>query len=450
MAISEIIEVRLAPFKSFENAVLPLDDVTILTGRNSSGKSNALDAVEVLARLATGESIADALDSRGGRRLPVRGGARGCAPHHGSSFSIGCTVRVEEDTYAFDVTIDVEDDMRVVAESLTGPVVAVKSGSKSQGPLYRTTGGASGGPAVQAEVHNGHRAPNPKQQFRDNRLLLGQVAASLPMKNRAQISVHRGIEAVVAALKGVFHLDPVPHLMREFVQARDDELRRTADNLSAAVHRLRQSNPDAADELDDLVRHVVDENVQGLGTVTSQLGDVMLALREARPPLGADLTPAREMSDGLLRVVAVAAALLASDDGLDVAEEVVPADPKGHAIRGGVLVVIEELENGLHPSQAARLLDLVQRRAATAGTRVLVTTHSPALLDAAEGVLNEHIVVCHRGDDGYSVITPLTELPTYLSAMAQGSLGDAVTAGRLVGEKPPSADHSEFLALLEG
>jgi AAA domain, putative AbiEii toxin, Type IV TA system len=57
-------EVRLTAFKSYRDAVLPLDAVTVLTGRNSSGKSNALDGIEVLGRLASGEDLADALDGR--------------------------------------------------------------------------------------------------------------------------------------------------------------------------------------------------------------------------------------------------------------------------------------------------------------------------------------------------------------------------------------------------
>ncbi|MEV7779697.1 AAA family ATPase [Kitasatospora sp. NPDC088351] len=47
-------EVRLTAFKTFHDAVLPLTPLTLLIGRNSSGKSNALDALEVLSRLAQG------------------------------------------------------------------------------------------------------------------------------------------------------------------------------------------------------------------------------------------------------------------------------------------------------------------------------------------------------------------------------------------------------------
>jgi predicted ATPase len=67
--------VRLTRFKSFAGAELPIGDLTVLTGRNSSGKSNALDAIEVLARLAEGEDLADALDGRRREDGPIRGGS---------------------------------------------------------------------------------------------------------------------------------------------------------------------------------------------------------------------------------------------------------------------------------------------------------------------------------------------------------------------------------------
>src|SRR5215475_6823592 len=43
-------EVHLTAFKSFQNATLPILPLTVLTGRNNSGKSNALDGIEVLSR----------------------------------------------------------------------------------------------------------------------------------------------------------------------------------------------------------------------------------------------------------------------------------------------------------------------------------------------------------------------------------------------------------------
>ena len=86
MEPSVVEEVRLTRFKSFRDAVLPLDPLTLIVGRNGSGKSNALDGLWALSRLATGDDVRDALD--GGRDGPaVRGGAAGCAPFGESAFA---------------------------------------------------------------------------------------------------------------------------------------------------------------------------------------------------------------------------------------------------------------------------------------------------------------------------------------------------------------------------
>lgn len=75
-----ISELRLTAFKSFRDVTLPLAPLTVLIGRNGGGKSNALDALEVLSRLAKGAEIRDALDGVSRDAGPVRGGVEGCPP----------------------------------------------------------------------------------------------------------------------------------------------------------------------------------------------------------------------------------------------------------------------------------------------------------------------------------------------------------------------------------
>ena len=160
------------------------------------------------------------------------------------------------------------------------------------------------------------------------------------------------------------------------------------------------------------------EHTNDIVVTRSELGDVMLALEEGLPQ-HLELTPAREMSDGLLRFVAVTTALLTPNRGLDID----PGLTVGDGARG-VLLVIEEVENGFHPSQAGRVLQLIKEASSDLAKKVMVTTHSPALLNAMTDKLNRSIIVCYRDtESGLSRLSGLTQLPRYAEAMASGKLG---------------------------
>lgn len=426
-------EVRLTAFKSFHGAALPLAPLTVLIGRNSSGKSNALDGLEVLSRLARGDDINEALESRRSAAGPVRGGLSGCVPHGSDRFSLGCTVGTEHGPITFDVTIKVEPEVQIIEERLTGPT---SNGTKA----LLTSGEPSTHRAdIDASWHNGKPGRNPRAPFRSSRLLTSQLQLRVPGDSEGEIDTVWAAEALLTALTGAFHLDPVPHLMRQYVPARDTHLRRTAENLSAAVGNIQRRDPGLFARLVDLLRGLADHDIERLAVTKSELGDVMLALDEG--VLG--LTPAREMSDGMLRFLAITASLLTGGEGLDLG----PAPDGG--IDRSLTLVIEELENGLHPSQAAEVLRLVRGAATESATRVLITTHSPALLSALSGDDHQGVIVCSRDRaTGTSLLTRLTELDGYATAMGAGPLGDVVTHGRLMRGERGEQDYAEFDRLL--
>lgn len=425
-------EVRLTAFKSFRDESFRLSPLTVLIGRNSSGKSNALDGLEVLSRLARGDEIGEALDGRRGPDGAVRGGLAGCVPHGSDRFTLGCTVRTDRGPISLDVTVQVDPDVRIVEERLSGPT------EEGQRTLLRSRGHDQDENRIVAEVQ-GVEWQDPALAFLlDSQLLSAQFPPS--SKGLTGISNTFGcLHTMTSVLKGVFHLDPVPHLMRQYVPARDADLRRTGENLSAAIGRIERTDPRTFDRLVALLRGLSDHEIARLAVSRSDLGDVMLALDEG--PLG--LTPAREMSDGTLRFLAITTALLTGGNGLDLgASAVDPADRS-------LMLVIEELENGLHASQAAEVLDLVREARAESGTQVLATTHSPALLSALDASDHEGVVVCWRDrETGRSRLTRLTDLPGYPAAMAAGSLGDVVTGGRLRVRDQGDPDYSEFNRLL--
>jgi predicted ATPase len=423
---SVIEEVRLTSFKSFTEAVLPLDELTLLVGRNGSGKSNALDGLAALSRLAQGEDLREALD--GGREGPaVRGGVAGCAPLGESAFSLGCTVRTGDQTVGFDVTVQVEPVVQVVHEEL-----------RIDGLLVLGTLPPS---IDSADITAVWDAPTDRKViFRAGRLLSTQVLARIPATSEGQ-RLHLAAARLLAALRGVFVLDPVPHLMRQYVPRRDILLRRDADNLSAAVASLLE-DPATAGVLADALSSLNEQKVMNVTTSRSELDDVMLTLVERFR--GQDhQVPARIMSDGTLRFLAILVSLLQAPT-IDTMPEPLASE---EAV-GQTTIVVEELENGLHASQAQLLLGLIREEIKGRRVRALATAHSPALLDALTGEEHRSVVVCQRDEQGRSHLYRLSDLPNYLDVVASGGLGQAAERDQLRRRPTSSRSPSEALAVI--
>jgi hypothetical protein len=115
-------------------------------------------------------------------------------------------------------------------------------------------------------------------KVRGRRTSTAQWPAHLIPRNPADRAVVRAAEAVTLVLRGTFHLDPIPHLMREYVPGRDTELRRTGENLSASIGRLAREDRGTFDRIVAFVREVADTPVRDLAVSESGLGDVMLAV----------------------------------------------------------------------------------------------------------------------------------------------------------------------------
>ena len=415
MSRAELTVLRLPAFKSVRGAEIPIGPVTLLVGRNGSGKSNVLDGLAVLSAFAAGGDLRDSLD--GARPGPVvRGGSEGCAPLGSSSFEIGCTATYAGAEYHLDLTVQVSPTVKIHSERLWS---VWTSGTRKGEPVdyLRSDPPDEYSGDISVRWNNGRPGINPAVTMRATQLLTAQAATRVPATTKAGTKVHEVAAIMLSAISGIFILDPLPHQMREYVPERDNVLRRNADNLSAVLRRL-SADPDARDTLLDSTRSLSEAQVSDMSSVSSQLGDVMVTIKEL---IGGEkrAVSARLMSDGTLRFLAIVAAML------DVPPQAL------NEIDGSRVLVAEELENGLHPSQAALLLDRLKTTAAHGQIRTVATTHSPAILDALTGDDHRSVMVCTRDQQGWSRVDRLTDFPDYFETVGQTSLGESAVRDRL-------------------
>lgn len=404
--------VRLGAFKSYRDQELSLRPVTLLVGRNASGKSNALDALSLLSLLAEGRDVSD-LERDDLEVAGLRGGVSGAAPFGESPLRVGCTVAGEGGRATLDVEIDTAGPPEIISESLT---LHDGDGDKA---LIQSARTAPGSRIADVKVYSGR---HPKSyQLLSSRLASAQALGKVAGDTKARKLVLEICERVVDVLQGVFVLDPVPGRMREYVRI-GSAPDRSGSKLSAIIHSL-QGDPHAWGRLTELVRSLVGASVDVTFAEAklpdARIVDVMVALRESMGERRFT-TDARLMSDGTLRYLSIVSSLLhlrASGTG-------------------GRTLVVEEIENGLFPSQASRVLDLLRDEATDQGVQLVATTHSPALLDALRPADHAGVVICDRGPDGLSQLRRLTEHPRYVEIAGAGAIGRAVTQGEL--ERAPT------------
>ena len=399
-------------WKSHRDSVLHIDPLSVLIGTNASGKSNALDALLFLHRIANGSQLTIALQGDG-TQTAVRGGIEWAARRPGDAFSLRVIVRADEQMdyeYSIDgcvrsnrCDLTAEQLIRIKYRSGKNGVRGTENGRIN---LFTTDPCASDAPNIVARLYNEKRG-TPRPLSRSNAVLY-QLMGQKPRQE-----IQDGIAVVIKALQSIFILDPIPAHMRGYSPL-SDQLEPDARNIAGVLAALPDSRKldiesaltRYASELPEKdIRRVYAEPVGKFGS------DAMLYCDEH---WGDDdenaAVDARGMSDGSLRFLAILAALLTRPTGS--------------------LLVVEEVDNGLHPSRAQLLLRMLKEVGADRMVDIVVTTHNPALLDAMGTEMVPFITVAHRdpatGDSQLTLLEDIADLPKLL---AQGTVGRLSSRG---------------------
>jgi len=419
-----ITELRLKNWKSFSDATLYIDPVTILIGTNASGKSNTLDALLFLQRIASGVGVYQAI--HGDVNLqPIRGGMEWVCRRPSNIFSLEIILNTKDKDIDHRYTLNVQVN-GIKAEVCDEEMTLLKYGPRSQNPkesrLYYTQQQGNTTPGLSAYFSTGTKGPGKKIELSRSYSVLAQ-AESLSLRKEVQ----DGIREIISQLQMIFVFDPVPSHMRDYTPF-SEILKPDGSNMAGVLAALEPARKkDVEETLTRYLRKIPEGDIQRIWTepVGKFETDAMLYCEEKwfeeqmglvdsenLPSSDTHIVDARGMSDGTLRFLAIVTAMLTRQPGS--------------------LLVIEEVDNGLHPSRAHILIGMLKELGKKRSIDVIVTTHNPALLDAAGVAMVPFITVVHRYEkNGASKLTLLEDLRQLPKLMAYGTLGRLSMEGQL-------------------
>lgn len=347
--------VVLRNYKSIGHCDVRLSPLTYLIGQNGAGKSNFLDALHFV-RDALAGSLDNAINERGGLN-EVRRRSSG----HPTHFGIRIEFRLKdgrEGLYAFDVGAmasggyEVQHEKCIIDGIGRGPFFRIEKGR-----LIDSSEAAF--PAITAD-----------------RLAL--VAAS-------GFTSFRPVFDALTAM-GFYNLNP--ELMRELQKPQDGRLLKpVGENIASVIGHLERVAPDRVQIIKEYLQSVV-PMVHGMER--KAIGP--METLEFRQDMAGAKHPwkflAQNMSDGTLRALGVLTALL-----------------QGNIDYSPTLIGIEEPETALHPAASSALREVLIQ--ASNDTQVLITSHSPDLMDDRSIDIDAILAVVSEG--GETKIAPLDE-----------------------------------------
>ena len=424
--------VHIKGYKSLHDLELEVGPFCVLFGPNAAGKSNFLDALQLLSRIVQSRTLKDAFAP------PYRG-----TPLESFSFpENGLKGLLAQDTSRLSFEVDVELSPRTI-EKVDRLVREMK----------RTK--------TVREEHESYLASGKSEYVRERFLryrieleiapksgilrVVDEHLAALTQKGEPKAARNPFLEKVKGKLHlrmekqshpayHDLHLDhsilsmPLypphyPHLvaMREELSSwyvfyfEPRERMRTPNPVKEVTH-IGMMGEDLAAFLNTLratderqfrgigkALHAVIPSVTGIDVEVTDLGEVELRIQE-----GSAQIPARVVSEGTLRVLGLLS-LSASKDPIS-------------------LIGFEEPENGVHPRRVRLIAELLKTRASEGDTQLIVTTHSPILPDL---IPDDSLYVCRK----QNAVTDIKPFSVWGTLARKGGIDDAL-------EELPAADRT--------
>ena len=392
-------------FKGFKDVSIELlHPFTLLIGPNGSGKTNVIEAIELLSFIARGQPLYEIADvGRTETGLQVRGGLRACGRMGQDIFTLRFRALTKFDgeskPVAYRIQICTKPHPQILEEKLKyGDRIIYET-------LPKNPRAASRDLAVKYD-NFARGGKKPQTTASSERSVLSQYR-EIAQKNRNLLQCVRLVQSIMRYFRASFVFDPNPKLMHGYERIGNNILTKDGANLSAVLYSLTDGNETQQASLDRLLSQISqlpDEPYEEFSFTETDLGDVLFGLQE-RTGYTVD---ARSLSDGTLRTLAILTAL--------------------ETVQQGSHVIVEEFDNGLHPSRVGVLTSAIAEATERRKLRVLVTTHNPATMNNLTPEQMKGVVLCTWSEEKQAAdLVALDSLPRSDELLERGQLGDLVS-----------------------
>ena len=373
MTVPMLRSLHLKRFRSLPSATVEFDNPTFLVGENGTGKSNVADAFAFLAE-AMASPLPAVFERRGGiDAVGHRSSPRGRPSDLEMKVVLeNLDEKTSRATYEFKLRSLKNHDFEVVRERC---VVYGRDGSRNflerEGMTFRSSM-LLFDPALKA---NALALP----------LAGGDRRFGMALQFLSEMCVYR-IESTV---------------LREMQNSdAGSRLRSDGSNAASVLRKIERESPDDWQTICELLESIVPGT---LGVKPKKHGDKLsLEFTQQWPGSKQMKLGAYNMSDGTLRALGLLTAVFQR-----------PA---------ASVLVVEEPEASIHPGALGSILDLLQH--ASRFMQVVVTTHSPDILDA-KWIEDRHLRII-TWETGATYVSPVSDA-------SRGALGDRLMgAGELM------------------
>ncbi len=383
-----------------------IENITTLIGTNAAGKTNMIEGMMILSEIMSGRDLSAVLDGTKNSDSGIRGGAKGCCRFGSDYFVLGCTVKFNDDIdLLYRVKIQVKDRIMIAEERLS------EITSNGEKLMFSTKPASEESGDIVVACNNGQKGRNPDISCIRFSAIISQIPTKLPQEKKYGKKIVEYANTVTESFKNILYLNPETYQMRNYSFINDIELRVNASNISSVLYALCKEE-DNKKLLLNIMQKLPENKILDITFKEGPLNDVILFLEE-KSGQEVEKIDATRLSDGTLRCLAIVAAVLSEK-------------------KGGV-IVIEEIDNGIHPGRAKILINIVSVTAREREIDVIFTTHNAILLNALSKEDLAGVQIVFRDDKGgdgkFISLINVKNMPLLL---VNGKLGDVFTSDMIL------------------